>query len=334
MPELRLNLITKEWVIISTERAKRPEEFKTRRERKALPEIVDTCPFCPGNESKTPDEIFRISDDGGWKLRVVPNKFAALNRGIEKIRINDGYKHTITGFGVHDVLIETPVHNMPMALLPLNHVTDIIRAYKRRFIELYSDTRIGHVIIFKNHGEGAGTSLEHPHSQIVGTPVTPFQIRSRLEEAIRFFDITGECMVCKTMSEEKKDGTRIVLETNHFLTFNPYAALSPFHTWIFPKRHFATFSEITEDEISDLALNLRTTLAKFYFGLDNPDFNFVIRSNRPKDATSEFFHWYISIVPRLTMAAGFELGSGMFINTALPEESAEFLRKVEIPQQP
>lgn len=330
MPELRLNLISKEWVIISTERGKRPEDFRSRGVKKVLPSFDKTCPFCPGNESRTPEEIFRISDGDRWKLRLIPNKFPALSRDTERMRINDRHWHRVSGFGVHDVLIETPLHNMSIALLPIEHVSEIIRAYRKRFLELYDDSRIGHVIIFKNHGEGAGTSLEHPHSQIIGTPVTPFQIRRRLEEVTRFFDLTGECLICKTLAEEKEEGSRIVLETEHFIAFIPYAALSAFHTWIFPKRHSATFSAITDAEISDLAFNLKTVLAKIYFGLKNPDFNYVIRSNRPKDADSEYSHWYLTIMPRLTTPAGFELGSGMFINTSLPESSAEFLRNVTV----
>ena len=330
MPELRLNLVTKEWVIIATERARPPEFFKRRANNKPeLPHFVDSCPFCPGNEAKTPGEIFRISDGDKWKIRVIPNKFAALNREIERVRMNQGIKRIVSGFGVHDVIIESPLHNMTTALLPLDHISEIIRAYKRRFTELYSDHRIGHVIMFKNQGEGAGTSLEHPHSQIIGTPITPIQIRMRLEDAMRFFDIEGECVICKTMSEEKAEGKRIIFETEHFVSFIPYAALSAFHTWIFPKRHVPCFADITDEETADLALNLKTTLAKFYFGLNNPDFNYVIRSNRPKDGKSEYFHWYMSIVPRLTTTAGFEMGSGIFINNAVPEETAEFLRKVQ-----
>lgn len=248
------------------------------------------------------------------------------------MRINEGLKHSLSGFGVHDVLIETPLHNMTTALLPPDHIADIIRTYKKRFIELHADHKIGHVIIFKNYGERAGTSLEHPHSQIIGTPVTPFQIRFRIEESIRFFDLTGECMICRIMAEEKKDGVRVIYETEHFVAFIPYAALSAFHIWIFPKNHTGSFSEITEEEIRDLALSLKTVLEKIYYGLNNPDFNYTIRSNRPRDAGSEFFHWYISIVPRISTVAGFEMGSGMFINSALPEESAKFLREVQIPQ--
>ncbi len=331
MPELRLNLITKEWVIIATEKARPPEFFKRRVSKTALPHFVDSCPFCPGNEAKTPDEIFRISDGDKWKIRVIPNKFAALNRESERMRKNQGLKHIVSGFGVHDVIIESPLHNMTTALLPLEHISEIIKTYKRRFKELYSDHRIGHVIMFKNQGEGAGTSLEHPHSQIIGTPITPIQIRDRLEEAMRFFDITGECVICKTLSEEKAEGTRVIFESEHFISFIPYAALSAFHTWIFPKRHAPCFSDITEEENADFALNLKTTLAKFYYGLNNPDFNYAIRSNRLKDARSEYFHWYMTIVPRISTAAGFEMGSGMFINNAVPDETAEFLRKVNIP---
>jgi UDPglucose--hexose-1-phosphate uridylyltransferase len=332
MPELRLNLITKEWVIISTERAKRPQDFKSRFRDKALPPHVDTCPFCLGNEKKTPHEIFRVSEGDRWKIRVVPNKYAALLRDAERMRINDGIKHAVSGFGVHDVIIETPFHNTPIALLPVDHVSDIIRTYKRRFIDLYSDPRIAHVIIFKNHGEGAGTSLKHPHSQIVGTPVTPFRVRSRIEETIRFFDITGQCLLCKTLEEEKREGIRIIFESEHFISFMPYAALTAFHTWIFPKRHTASFSDITDEELQDLALNLKTLLAKLYFGLNDPDFNYTIHSSRPRDVKSEYSHWYISVIPRLSTVAGFELGSGIFINHAIPEESAEFLRSVKIPQ--
>ncbi|HDK81072.1 MAG TPA: galactose-1-phosphate uridylyltransferase, partial [Nitrospirae bacterium] len=158
MPELRLNLITKEWVIISTARAKRPEELKSRQRKRAHSEYSATCPFCPGNEAKTPGEIFRISDGDKWKIRLIPNKFAALNRDAESKRFNDGLKHVMSGFGVHDVLIESRQHNTTTALLPPEHVAEIIRAYKTRFVELHADHKIGHVIIFKNHGEGAGTS--------------------------------------------------------------------------------------------------------------------------------------------------------------------------------
>lgn len=329
MPELRLNLITREWVIIATERAKRPDEFRQRRDKKYLPEHDKNCPFCPGNEDKTPGEIMKVSSDGSWKIRVTPNKFSALSFEGERKRINEGLKHLVSGVGRHEVMIESNLHNTPTALMPAEDVADILRVYKNRFLDIYNDPRIEHVIIFKNNGEKAGTSIEHAHSQIVGTPVTPMQVRDRIDETTRYFDNTGECLMCATVRSELSEGRRIILDTNHFVTFIPYAALSPFHTWIFPKKHNASFEDISDEEIADLAYNLKTVLSKIYHGLDNPDYNYVIRSESPKESGSEYFHWYLSIVPRVIQAAGFELGSGMYINTSLPEEIAEFLRKVK-----
>ena len=330
MSELRLNLITREWVIIATERAKRPEEFRKLKNKRHLPTYLDSCPFCPGNEQRTPDEIMRIPDNGDWKVRVTPNKFAALSSTISRERKNEGGRHLITGFGRHEVIIESPVHNMFIANMPVDDIANIISTYRERFIRIYEDPGIEHVIIFKNYGESAGTSLLHPHSQIIGTPVTPLQVRHRIEEGMRYFDNTGGCLMCTLVDDEISDGRRVVLDTGHFVTLVPFAALSPFHTWIFPKRHCATFSSIDEEEVTDLAFHLKTILQKFYTGLEDPDFNYIIRSENPKECKSEYFHWYMSIVPRLTQTAGFELGSGMYINTSIPEENAEFLRNIRV----
>jgi UDPglucose--hexose-1-phosphate uridylyltransferase len=330
MSELRLNLITREWVIIPTERAKRPEEFRKIKDKKNLPEYLDTCPFCPGNEQRTPEEIMRVPRDGSWKIRVTPNKFSVLSPEVKRERKNEGRRHLITGFGKHEVIIESPVHNMFISSMTVDDIADLIRTYRERFDAIYQAAGIEHVIIFKNNGEGAGTSLLHPHSQIIGTPVTPLQVRHRIEEGMRYFDNTGRCLMCACLNDEISDGRRIVMDTPHFVTFVPFAALSPFHTWIFPKRHCATFGSINEEEITDLASHLKTILRKFYVGLEDPDFNYIIRSENPKECASEYFHWYISIVPRLTQTAGFELGSGMYINASVPEEIADFLRKIRM----
>lgn len=330
MPELRLNLITGEWVIIATERAKRPSDFRSYKEKRYPAEHMDSCPFCAGNENKTPPEIMRVPSEGGWKVRVTQNKFAALNSEGERLRFNDGLKHSITGVGRHEVIVESPLHNMNPALMDTEDLADVIRVYKNRFLEMYSDPKVEHVIVFKNHGERAGTSIEHPHSQIVGTPVVPFQVVGRIYEAVRYFDSTGTCLVCSTLEDELADGKRIVFGTERFVAVIPYAALSPFHTWIFPKKHSASFGVMGNEDIDDLAHVLKTVLLKCYRGLGNPDYNYVIRSVSPKESESRHLHWYLSIVPRVTQTAGFELGTGMYINTALPEESAEFLRKVKV----
>jgi UDPglucose--hexose-1-phosphate uridylyltransferase len=326
MPELRLNLITREWVIISTERAKRPTDYIKPTPRRANPPYLDNCPFCPGNEYKTPEEFYRVSLDGTWKIRVISNKYPAVAKEGDRTRSIDGTRRMVTGVGIHEVIIENPLHNTTPALMEQSEIEEIIRVYRERFVEAHLDERVEHVIIFKNHGLGAGTSIEHPHSQLIAVPVIPVQHRDRVQSAMHYFDDTGECLVCDTLKMEKNDGRRVVIETEHFLTFVPYAALSPFHIWIFPKRHSAAFSDILEEEITDISAHLKGILTKFYYGLEDPDYNLVIRSSRPQDVGNEYSHWYLSIVPRMSRAAGFELGSGMFINSALPEGSAEFLR--------
>ncbi|MEW6201160.1 MAG: galactose-1-phosphate uridylyltransferase [bacterium] len=330
MPEIRQNIATKEWVIIATERAKRPEEFSSKGHSRTedRPELIEKCPFCPGNETKTPPETFRISRNSQWRVRVIPNKFAALQQEGERKRTIKGVERSMSGVGIHEVIIETPLHNKTTALLSTQEVTDIINAYRNRHETISSDPRIELVIIFKNHGESAGTSLEHPHSQLIATPIVPSQIRHRLEDALVFSDDYGQCVYCQMLRDELNEKIRLIEENDYFAAFILYAAASPFHIWIMPKRHMACFSLITDEETSALAATLGSVLKKLYYGLGDPDFNYVIRSVPIGLKTAPYFHWYLSIVPRLSKAAGFELGSGMFINTSLPEQSAEFLRGI------
>ncbi len=332
MSELRQNFATKEWVVIATERARRPEEMARHQARTPLAHHVETCPFCPGNEKLTPPEVLRIPASGEvpWHVRVVPNKFAALSREVQPERTVHRSRHMVNGFGVHDVIIETPDHAQLLALMPDSYVAEILRVYKTRYDELSLDPRVAHITIFKNHGLDAGTSLEHPHSQLIATPVISLQVRERFQHALRHFDDYGECMFCQMIQEEQQERTRIVAVSEHFVALEPYASPAPFCTHIYPRRHMASFGDVSAVEINDLARMLRSMLAKLYHGLADPDFNFTIRSAPAENVGVKYFHWYLSIIPRLTRVAGFELGSGMFINTVLPEAAAEFLRKVDV----
>ena len=331
MPELRHNVLTREWVIIATERARRPEDFtKKGKEKKIIPSYVATCPFCPGNEKMTPPETYVVPDTTGWRLRVTPNKFAALSYEGERRRSIHGIRRTITGVGIHEVIVETPDHSKTTALLDDAQVETIVQTYLNRFKFASQDPRVEQVTIFKNHGEAAGTSLEHPHSQMIGTPVITAQLRDRLINALRHFDEFGECIFCRVLDQELKEGARVILETQHFVAFVQYAALTPFSMLIMPRRHMACFAEISDEEAADLASALRRTLAKLYQGLDDPDFNYVVRTAPAEYTGVKYYHWYVSIIPRLTKTAGFELGSGMFINVSLPEESASFLRGIQV----
>jgi UDPglucose--hexose-1-phosphate uridylyltransferase len=335
MAEFRQNPITKEWVIIATERAKRPDQFMAKKDRKQPPAHDPNCVFCPGNEKLTPPEAHRIGGSGegsDWQVRVVPNKFSALSPTGECVRNYDGLlKRKISGVGIHDVIIETPQHDMTTGLLSPEHVESIIRCYKDRYFAVTTDPRVELVTIFKNHGEAAGTSLEHPHSQLIATPITSPQVRRRLEDALRWYDEFGECLFCQTLRSELADGARVVVETPHFVSVVPYAALSPFHMWIFPRRHMASFGEIQPEEMKDLARNLQETLARLYHGVNNPDFNYTIRTAPSESRYVKYYHWYISIIPRLTRMAGFEIGTGFFINPTIPEENAAYLRAVKLP---
>lgn len=332
MTELRQNLITRDWVIIATERAKRPEDFtKPEKSQIVIPSYKPNCPFCLGNEHLTGPESFRLKDNNSWIVRAVPNKYPALTPIGKKVRNREKSFHSMTGVGFHEVIIEHPLHHVTIPLLGIKDIVNIFRVYRLRYSQIKQDKRIQTILIFKNHGQSAGTSLEHPHSQLVATPIVPYQLRTRIQEAMRYFDDTGECIFCRTLADELAAEERIIYASKYFVSFIPYAALSPFHIWIFPRRHSSSFDEITESEMLDLAYNLKTVLGKLYYGLNNPDYNLMIRSITTGEKRTDYFHWYLAIVPRVSLAAGFEMGSGMFINTAIPEENAAFLRSVEIP---
>ena len=333
MPELRQNRVTKEWVVIATERAKRPEQLSVKREVKPLPAYSENCPFCGGNEAQAPPEVAHLDHNGEWQIRVVPNKFSALAREGEPTRKIERSKRTMNGVGIHDVIVEGRQHNLTTALLSDEHVANIFLMYKKRYEEVSKDPRIQQIIIFKNHGGTAGASLEHPHSQLIGIPVISHQVRERFEQALRHYDEYGECIFCQMIKEELEEGSRVVIDSEHFVAMQQFASPTPFGTHVHPKRHMASFGDINHAELVDLARVMKQLLAKLYYGLENPDFNYSIRTAPAENAGVKYYHWYISVIPRLTKVAGFELGSGMFINVVLPEAAAEFLRNVKVEQQ-
>jgi UDPglucose--hexose-1-phosphate uridylyltransferase len=265
---------------------------------------------------------------GEWQVRVIRNKFPALSLLGSRERMFDGVHRRISGVGYHEVLIETPRHNSCPALETKEEVTAMMRAFSLRGKSIAQDERIEQIVYFKNHGQRAGTSMVHPHTQLIGLPVVSHDIRARVEEARRFFDDTGLCVYCKVLEDEIRDASRIVVEGKHFVAFIPYASFSPFHTWILPRRHEPSFLNITPEELEDLGNVLRTVIRKMYIGLHDPDYNYIIRSAPLRDLRQEYLHWYLTIVTRTSQSAGFELGSGMFINPTYPEDSAEFLRSV------
>jgi UDPglucose--hexose-1-phosphate uridylyltransferase len=330
MSELRQNMATREWVVVASERAKRPDDFASKKRELTgdRPERDPGCPFCPGNEEPSL-EISRVPESGPWGVRVVRNKFPALVPVGDPVRAAEGVHRSIPGVGHHEVIIESPRHNTCMALEKPEDIALFLNVFQGRARALADDPRVEHVICFKNHGETAGTSLVHPHAQLVALPIVPHEIRVRTEEARRHFDDNGSCVFCDMLRDEIQDGVRVVVDSDHFVAFIPFAAPSPFHTWVLPRRHEPSFLRAKSAELVDLADVLHRVLRKIYIGLNDPDYNYVVRTASVRDQDQDYLHWYLSIIPRVARTAGFELGSGMYINPAVPEANAEFLRSVD-----
>jgi UDPglucose--hexose-1-phosphate uridylyltransferase len=331
MPELRRDPIVGRWVIIATERARRPSEASRPRERPA----PGLCPFCPGQEDKTPRELYvhgrpptAPPNSPGWNVRVIPNRYPALMIEGDLDRQAEGIYDRMNGVGAHEVIIETDDHARDLAHLSDAEVTEVLFAYKARILDLRNDLRFRYILLFKNHGPSAGASLEHAHSQLIAMPVTPRHVAEEIEGARRHFEHRERCIFCDLVMQERKDRARLVHENEEFVVFEPWAPRSPFETWIVPKRHESNFEAEPKERLGYCAQALRSTLKRLGAALGDPAYNFMIHSNPLRDAASPSYHWHIEVMPALTHVAGFEWGSGFHINPVPPEEAAEFLRLV------
>ncbi len=328
MPELRKDPVIGRWVIIATERGKRPEAFNTNEDQKR----GGFCPFCPGFEEKTPGEVlsYRPADtrknEPQWWLRVVPNKFPALEMEGQPKRVGVGMYDKMNGIGAHEVIIETPEHDLDIADMTDKQVEEIIWAYRDRSIELRKDKRFRYILIFKNHGKDAGASLDHPHSQIIALPIIPKRVQEELVGAQKYFEYKERCVFCDMVHQELSDNQRIVAQNDTFVSFLPFASRFPYETWIVPKEHDVYFNDIQKNGVIDLARILRRTLRKIKITLKNPAYNFLIHTTPFESGPTPYYHWHIEIIPKLTSVAGFEWGTGFYINPTPPEEAARYLR--------
>lgn len=321
--ELRQDSATRNWIVVAPGRGHRPTVFG----RTARAAAAAACPFCPGREAETPAELWRLATaDGGWQVRVVPNKYAMLaGHGSGTRHVTAGGFVAMLGFGRYEVVSESPAHDADLARGGTAAVRDALEAYPARYRALRAEGWAC-VVVFRNHGPGAGTSLAHAHSQLVATPVVPLEIRHRFEVARQHFDDTGTCRYVELLGREMAEGRRIVLTRDRVVAFQPFAAAVPFETWIMPRTHAASFGDASDGDLDDLASALRAVLGGLSHLLGDPDYNLVIQSAPPGDEGRPYFVWHLRIVPRLTTPAGFELGSGMPVNPSLPEETAAELR--------
>jgi len=341
MPELRRGPTSNRWVIVAPERAKRPTDFE-RKAPSALDEKPGSCPFCAGNEAMTPPEISRIHGRDGWQVRVIPNKFPALQDYHELGRESvDGVFDRMHGVGAHEVIIETPDHSRSIADMSEEQAKLVIDAYIARIQDLMKNPWFRYVLLFKNHGKEAGASLAHPHSQIIATPIVPQEVRSSLQTARAYYKSKERCIFCDVMLGEIRSGERIVELVDGYVVSAPYASRFPFELVVYPKAHSHDFTTLSTEQRYGLARTLVRTLGRLKALLGDVPYNFVLKTapnTVPRPGQPDYwstlqydYHWRIAILPRLTQVAGFEWGTGFYINPMPPESAAKYLREVQIP---
>ena len=327
MPHLRKDPVTKRWVIVIHELAKTPEDFRTSPPKAE----TGTCPFCTGQEHRTPPEVMSyrepatLPNEPCWNVRVVPNRFPALQIEGDLDRTGLGIYDMMNGIGAHEVINETPAHGGGFHDYSTAQVRRIIGAYVDRYRDLKRDRRFRYILIFKNNGSAAGASLEHPHSQLIATPIIPKRVMEEVEGAKQYYYYKERCVFCDIVRQELAAGKRIIHENEFFVSIAPFATRFPFETWVMPKDHKASFGDIEDSEQDSFADILHATLRRLIKTLNNPPYNFIIHTSPCDNHCSDYFHWHLEIMPRLTKVAGFEWGSGFYVNPMPPEDAARFL---------
>ncbi|MEA3306768.1 MAG: galactose-1-phosphate uridylyltransferase [Elusimicrobiota bacterium] len=324
MPEIRRDPVSGRWTIVASSRNERPSDFAMGK----ISESKKNCPFCPGNEDQTPPETYSVksSKKNAWRLRVVPNKFPALvsSDGIENLESGGLYKK-MDGLGVHEVIIETPDHFKQMHEMEEETIAEVFKCFVARIKEIKKDKKIKYIMIFKNYGRHAGASLAHPHSQLIAMPMVPMRVANELEGAETYFSQKSSCVFCDIIKEELAFKKRIVQENDSFIAINPYASRFTFETWILPKKHLSHLENTEEKCFENLAGVLKSTLQKINHSLGETAYNILIHTMPAQEDASPFYHWHIEIMPKFSHMAGFEWGTGFYINTVAPEKAAEIL---------
>lgn len=333
MPELRKNPINGRWIIVVTEKSKGPEDFVMEKEHQEGP---GSCPFCSGHEHMTPPEIDAHREEAGlpntpgWSTRVFPNKYPALQVEGQLNKEGLGVFDMMNGVGAHEIIVETPLHDKELSQSMDHQVEKVIWAYRNRSLDLRADKRFKYILIFKNHGRSAGASLTHSHSQIIALPMIPKNVGEELNGAQTYFGFKERCVYCDMIRQELQDEERIISENDSFVAFAPFSSRFAFESWILPKKHCAEFCLIQSDTVIDLARILRQTLGRMRAILRSPSYNFIIHTSPIEEREREDYHWHIEIMPKLTRIAGFEWGSGFYINPTPPEVAAKFMREAKI----
>ncbi|MCW4034782.1 MAG: DUF4921 family protein [Candidatus Bathyarchaeota archaeon] len=332
--EVRKDYLLNRWVVIATNRNKRPTDFVKKQESKQ----DGICPLCPGNEHLTPPAVLvylladgeivkekeqndlRLKD---WVLRVVPNLFPVFVVPKQDDVIIKKGPQLANAVGHHEVIVETPCHDEHPAVARVSQLVHTVNAYVDRIKALSSKPYVKHVALFKNYGMDSGASLSHTHSQLITTPFLPTTLEEELKASKQFWNKNGECIFCDIIKKERS-GPRFIWENQSFVVFAPYASVNPMEFWVFPKRHQSNMANMSDNEIKDLAETLRVCLGALKTLLNNPSYNFGFHTLLQKDA-QDCYHWHLEVYPKVLTWAGFEKSTGMYINMVLPEDAASEL---------
>lgn len=326
MSEVRKNSITGEWVVFASNRHNKPYHFKQNHQMMENETIA--CPFCPGQEEQTPLPVAQWPKNGPWQMRVFPNKYPALAEEYEPKEPENDFYEAMDGFGIHRVVVDTPVHGQWPEEFSLDHLTRVFALIQSQVAQIQQEENIAYVQAFKNNGPMAGASVYHSHWQILGTPMVPLRQMKVQESLLRAKEAGKGCLYCAMVEEEKRQKVRLVAENDCFLAFVPFASRFPYETWIVPKRHVPTITLLTEEELEALAAMTKGLLKKIKALRPGLNYNLCLEDS-PKTAHRHLFHWHLEIVPRMGSLAGFEFGCDSFINHVLPEQAAEVLRQME-----
>lgn len=332
-PEYRRDPVTGRWVIIAPERASRPLGLADTKPHARRNIERDECPFCDGHEHDTPHESFAVRTLGtapngpGWQLRVVPNKFPAVRPSTDTdLKSTGELFESFPGFGVHELVIECPYHESNPTGLKDDDFTRVFVAYRERMRVLAADPRFGYVMVFKNVGAEAGASLAHLHSQIIATPIVPDSVRLELEAAGDYYLGERQCVFCDIVKEELADRSRVVEETPHFVAICPFAGRFAYEMWVLPKDHVSGYDSTPDAHLAELAGLMKLILGKLDLAVGDPAYNYYLHTSPARTRDLPYYHWHIEIMPRTSRPAGFEWGSGCFINSVPPERAAAELR--------
>ena len=316
------------WVLITTGNPKGPSDYLSFKPPYQTQNPTGVCPFCPGNEGMTPKETFSLrSKEGGWSVRVIPNKFPFFHIEGEFDRRPEGMYDVMEAIGAHEIVVEAPEHHQNLATLEPPQIEKILFAYRERLIDLERDPRFQQFLILKNY---PGLFNRHPHSHIMAMPVIPRRIDEEIWGTLDYYQRKERCIFCDIIKEERSMKKRVVLETIHFLVFSPFASRFPFETWIVPKTHSSDFHHIEKEEMEDLSVVIQSLFLRYYKLLSDPPYSITFHTSpiQSRFHRSEY-HWHIEIRLRIGLREGFEWGTGFFVNPTPPEDAAAYLREVE-----